>query len=133
MRCVTRLQLKATQAAAAAAAASSPAAGSAAGMEELHAQVLRLKRQRDKLTRGQQELSRALAEAQEAAALARQEAAAAKVRGRSLCGCSVLVPHVLRTIVLRAVTTRRAREGSTCSTVQILSSTRCRCLPQLYS
>ncbi|WIA32056.1 hypothetical protein OEZ86_002908 [Tetradesmus obliquus] len=73
-----RQQLKATQAAAAAAAASSPAAGSAAGMEELHAQVVRLKRQRDKLTRDQQELSRALGEAQEAAALARQEAAAAK-------------------------------------------------------
>jgi hypothetical protein len=77
--CAVCLQLKATQAAAAAAAASSPAAGSAAGMEELHAQVVRLKRQRDRLTRDQQELSRALNEAQEAAALARQEAAAAKV------------------------------------------------------
>jgi hypothetical protein len=53
-------------------------------MEELHAQVVRLKRQRDRLTRDQQELSRALAEAQEAAALARQEAAAAKVRSRAL-------------------------------------------------
>lgn len=75
------LQLKAAQAAAAAAAASNPTLGSpaAASLEELHAQVVRLKRQRDRLTRDQQELSRALAEAQEAAAAARQEAGAATV------------------------------------------------------
>ncbi|KAF6252424.1 hypothetical protein COO60DRAFT_1553035 [Scenedesmus sp. NREL 46B-D3] len=80
-----RQQLKATQAAAAAAAAtSSPAPGSVAGMEELHAQVVRLKRQRDRFMRDQQELSRALAEAQEAAALARHEAAAAKDKHAAL-------------------------------------------------